>query len=72
MEALGAPLPDDTDFDTMGGFVTDLLGGIPDDGETPSVDYKDLTFTVLVAEDMRIERIKAVKHNDIKDENISD
>ncbi len=68
MEILGCPLPEDTDFETMGGFVTELLGGIPDDGETPSADYKDITFTVLVAEDMHIERIKAVRHSEINDE----
>ena len=44
----------------MSGFVTDLLGRIPEDGETPSVSYKNIEFTVLLTEDMRIVRIKAV------------
>ena len=60
METLGAPLPDDSEYDTMSGFITDLLGRIPADGEPPSVIYKNITFTVLLAEDMRIVRIKAV------------
>ena len=65
MELLGEPLSEDCPYDTMSGFITDLLGRIPDDDENPSVDYKSITFTVLLTEDMRIVRIKAV----IKKEN---
>ena len=64
MEKLGCPLPEDSEYDTMGGFVTDLLGSIPEDGETPSAEYENITFTVLVAEDMRIVRLKAVINDD--------
>lgn len=60
MERLGLTLPEDSDFDTMSGFMTDLLGSIPEDGETPSADYQNVRFTVLLTEDMRIVRIKAV------------
>ncbi len=67
METLGAPLPDDSEYDTMSGFITDLLGRIPEDGETPSVIYKNITFTVLLAEDMRIVRIKAVINKEEKE-----
>ncbi len=59
MEALGSPLPEDSEYDTIGGFITSRLGHIPADGETPTVTYNGITFTVLLAEDMRIERIKA-------------
>lgn len=59
MEILGCPLPEDSDYDTMSGFVTDLLGAIPEDGETPRVQYKNILFTVLLAEDMCIVRLKA-------------
>ncbi|MGN1090685.1 MAG: hemolysin family protein [Huintestinicola sp.] len=61
METLGCPLPDDSGYDTMGGFITDLLGRIPEDGETPSAEYEDMVFTVLLTEDMHILKIKAVK-----------
>ncbi|MBQ3920208.1 MAG: HlyC/CorC family transporter [Oscillospiraceae bacterium] len=61
MEILGEPLPEDTEYDTMAAFVTSLVGHIPQDGETPSAKYKTLIFTVLVTEDMRIGRIKAVR-----------
>ncbi len=66
MEALGSHLPEDSGYDTMSGFITDLLEHIPEDGETPSVSYKNITFTVLLTEDRRIVRIKAV----IKDKEI--
>jgi putative hemolysin len=46
-------------FDTMSGFVVDLLGRIPEEGEHPEADYKGVKFTVLVTEDMRITKIKA-------------
>lgn len=68
MEELGCPLPRDSEYDTMSGFITDLLGNIPDDGETPSVSYENITFTVLVAEDMRIEKLKAVINTNEKTE----
>ncbi len=60
METLGCPLPEDCQYDTMSGFVTDLLGHIPEDGENPSVAYRNIVFTVLLSEDMRIVKIKAV------------
>lgn len=68
MEELGEPLPEDNGYDTMSGFITDLLERIPEDGETPSVDYKNITFTVLLAEDRRIVRIKAVLKNKEKEQ----
>ncbi len=72
MEELGFPLPDNSEYDTMGGFVTDLLGRIPEEGENPSAVYKKLTFTVLLAEDMRIVRIKAVINDDENEEKESE
>ncbi len=60
MERLGCPLEEEHDFDTMGGFVTSLLGYIPENGRTPSVRYRDITFNVISAKDNRIERIRAL------------
>lgn len=67
METLGCPLPEDSEYDTMSGFITGLLGRIPEDGETPQVKYENILFTVILAEDMRIVRIKAVKDNEPSD-----
>lgn len=72
-EALGIPLPERSeedggedrpfddldDFDTMSGFIVELLGRIPEENESPSVEYENWAFTVLVTEDKCISKIKA-------------
>ena len=70
MERLGSPLPEEHDYDTMGGFVTDLLGYIPEDGQTPAVRYKNITFGVISARDNRIVKLRAVIDKEKKGENI--
>lgn len=60
----GAELPEAGVFDTMSGFIVELLGRIPEENENPSVRYGDLLFTVLVTEDKRIEKIKATVINE--------
>ncbi len=48
-------LPEDEDYDTVGGFVFSRLGYIPKTGE--HFDYKDLQFTIASAEPRRINRV---------------
>jgi len=48
-------LPEDEDYDTVGGFVLSRLGYVPKDGE--QLDYKNLKFTIASAEPRRINRI---------------
>jgi len=52
-------LPDDEDYDTVGGFVFSHLGYIPKTGE--SFDYENLKFTITAAEARRIKRIRIQK-----------
>jgi putative hemolysin len=52
-------LPEDEDYDTIGGFVFSHLGYIPKTDE--SFDYKGLKFTIVSAEARRIKRIKITK-----------
>ena len=52
-------LPEDEDYDTIGGFVFSRLGYIPKTGE--SFDYENLKFTIASAEARRIRRIKIRK-----------
>lgn len=59
MERLGAELPENKDYDTVSGFIIDLLGRIPEEGETPSIKYGNVLFTVLITEDMCITKLKA-------------
>lgn len=58
-EVLGLEIGESEDYDTLGGLITDILGRIPDDGETPSMDYQNITFTVMVVEDRRVVKVKA-------------
>ncbi|MEE9370245.1 MAG: hemolysin family protein [Sedimentisphaerales bacterium] len=52
-------LPEDEDYDTIGGFVFSRLGYIPKTGET--FNYENLKFTVTSAETRRIKRIRIQK-----------
>ena len=36
-----------------------MLGFIPDEGTTPSIEYKGWRFTVVEIDDRRIEKVKA-------------
>ena len=52
-------LPEDEDYDTIGGFVFSYLGYIPKAGVR--FDYENLKFTITSAEARRIKRIKLRK-----------
>ena len=52
-------LPEDEDYETIGGFVFSRLGYIPKTGET--FDYENLKFTIASAETRKIKRIKIQK-----------
>jgi len=55
-DELAVNLPEDEDYDTIGGFVFSHLGYIPKAGE--SFDYENLRFTITSAEPRRIKIIK--------------
>jgi len=52
-------LPEDEDYETIGGFVFTRLGYIPKANE--SFDYENLTFTIASAEARKIKRIRIQK-----------
>jgi len=52
-------LPEDEDYETIGGFVFSRLGYIPKAGE--SFDYENLKFIIASAEARKIKRIKIQK-----------
>jgi len=52
-------LPEDEDYDTIGGFVFSQLGFIPKTGQ--SLNYENLKFTIVSAEARRIKRIRIQK-----------
>ena len=49
-------LPEDEDYETVGGFVFSHLGYIPKTGET--FDYDGMKFTIVLAETREIKRIR--------------
>ncbi len=59
-EELGLKLTENEDYDTLGGLITDILGRIPDKGETPTVTCQNVDFTVLEVEDRRIMKVQAI------------
>ena len=68
MEILGKKLPENDDYDTIGGFVVDLLGYIPEDDETPEINWENIEFSVIKAKDKHIEKIRAVIKKDEKNQ----
>lgn len=50
---------DESEYDTIGGLLTDALGHIPAPDEHPSVTLGDVCFTVALVEDRRIARVRA-------------
>lgn len=68
MEKLGKKVPDDTECETIAGFVTDLLGYIPDDGETPEIMWENIEFSVINTEDQHIKKLRAVIKRDVSEE----
>ncbi|MBQ5318379.1 MAG: HlyC/CorC family transporter [Oscillospiraceae bacterium] len=73
MGKLGAVLPEEDKFDTMSGFIVELLGRIPEEDENPSVEYGNILFTVLLTEDKCITKIKAqILESDVHSENNND
>jgi putative hemolysin len=56
-EKLNLKLPSEH-YDTIGGFVIDLLGSIPREEEEHVVEYENLTFRVEKVSDRRIELLK--------------
>jgi putative hemolysin len=56
-EKLNLKLPSDN-FDTIGGFVLDLLGNIPSENEEHVVEFDNLTFKVEKVDEKRIELVK--------------
>jgi CBS domain containing-hemolysin-like protein len=58
-DEFGLNLPEDADYDTVGGFVFSQLGYVPKAGE--HFDYGNLTFTIASAEPRRVKRVKIQK-----------
>ena len=56
--------PEDMDFDTIGGFVVDILGHIPVQDEKAVAVWENIEFRVIEADETRIEKLRAVKRKE--------
>lgn len=58
---LDIDIPDDSESDTLGGFITELLGGIPrQDALSQSIHFGGVTFTIMEADQRKILTVRAV------------
>lgn len=62
----GVELPEDEDYDTIGGFVFSHLGSIPRSGQ--SFEANNLKFTITSAEARKINRIRIQKISDTSEQ----
>lgn len=51
------------DYDTIGGFIIDLLGRIPSSGEEGNLEYENLVFKIEEVREKRVEKIKVYIQN---------
>lgn len=54
------------DYETLSGYIQDMLGRIPEDEEKPIVETKDATYKIEEYEDKRILKVKVCKNNTIQ------
>jgi CBS domain containing-hemolysin-like protein len=66
-EQLGTNLPDNGDYDTIGGFVFSELGRIPNNGET-LIWNESVRVTVIEASHRRIERVRIERLDELNKE----
>ncbi len=64
---LGVKIPEG-EYDTLSGYLTELLGRIPEDEEKPVIETKEVTYKIEEYEDKRILWVKACKNNNEKEE----
>ena len=56
------------DYDTLSGYLIELLGRIPEDGENPEIETPKVTYKIEDYEDRRILWVKACKTNIVEPE----
>ena len=57
-DLLKIPFEEDEDYDTLGGFMTHMLGRIPKEDENPGIEYEGYRFTVMLVEERRVAKVK--------------
>ena len=54
------------DYDTLSGYLIELLGRIPEDDEMPEIETEKVTYKIEDYEDKRILWVKACKNNKVE------
>jgi len=68
---LNVQIPDG-EYDTLSGYLIELLGRIPSDDETPIIETDKVTYKIEEYEDKRIIWVKACRNNTEEDERQDD
>ena len=55
------------EYDTLSGYLIELMGRIPLDNEKPVIETQKVTYKIEEYEDKRIVKVKACKNNDIEE-----
>lgn len=56
------------EYDTLSGYLINELGRIPNDKEKTIVETEDMTYKIEKIENKRIEKVKACKNNQLKEQ----
>ena len=62
-ELFGVELPEDHEYETISGFITDKLGYIPENigVKPPVIEYENVKLVVLQVEDRNIVKVRAIR-----------
>ena len=60
------------DYDTLSGYLIELLGRIPEDDEMPEIETEKVTYKIEEYEDKRILWVKACKNNIVEEQKEED
>ena len=56
------------DYDTLSGYLIDILGRIPKEKEKVDIETEKVTYKVIECENRRIVKVKACKNNEVSEE----
>lgn len=58
---LGTKLDEDSEnYDTLGGLLIDMIGYIPDDGDTVKIDFENIEFHIEEVNEKRVQLVRVV------------
>lgn len=58
---LNIPIRENENFDTIGGFLVNALGKIPEENEHPTIEYEGVKFKILSVDKQHIEKVQVLR-----------